>query len=449
MQKADEQLVQQAQMVLDFNWNGEYTQPGPRLYPHQWSWDSALIAIGYAHYYQERAMQELSHLFESQWKNGLLPQIVFNPRFGEYFPGIDFWHAERSPNAPRDRKTSGVVQPPLHATAVLYVYRHAEDEATAKEFLEHTFPKLKAWHEYLHQERDPEGEGLVYIRHPWESGMDNSPMWDSIMERTQLRSDQIPKYRRADIHFVAAGDRPLDAAYDRFAYLVKLFSDRDYDEARIREECPFLVQDVLFNALLCQADRDLAEIARLLGENPSPLEERAERTASAMNGKLWDEQHGIYLDFDLASGQPLQVYVAANFVPLYAGIPDEGQARRMVDSLENTGFGLSDESLTPVPSYDRYGFAFFPTRYWRGPVWANINWFLTRGLERYGYEGQAKRLRETIVSLCRSQGFYEYYDPTTGFGHGSDLFSWTAALFLDVVFENGTSENTPSTHSGR
>ena len=31
---------------------------------------------------------------------------------------------------------------------------------------------------------------------------------------------------------------------------------------------------------------------------------------------------------------------------------------------------------------------------------------------------------------------YEYYDPTTGFGHGSDLFSWTAALFLDVVLED-------------
>src|SRR5918996_741380 len=198
MQKADEQLVQQAQMVLDFNWNGEYTQPGPRLYPHQWSWDSALIAIGYAHYYQDRAMQELSHLFENQWKNGLLPQIVFNPRFGEYFPGIDFWHAERSPDAPRDRKTSGVVQPPVHATAMLYVYRHAEDEATAKEFLEYNFPKLKAWHEYLHRERDPEGEGLVYIRHPWESGMDNSPMWDSIMERLQLWPTQVPKYQRAD-----------------------------------------------------------------------------------------------------------------------------------------------------------------------------------------------------------------------------------------------------------
>src|SRR3712207_219661 len=107
-QSSEDVLVQQARAVLDFNWTGEYTMPGPRLYPHQWSWDSALIAMGYAHYAQDRATTEITHLFDSQWKNGLLPQIVFTPRFGEYFPGIDFWHAERSPNAPRESKTSGV-----------------------------------------------------------------------------------------------------------------------------------------------------------------------------------------------------------------------------------------------------------------------------------------------------------------------------------------------------
>ena len=74
-------LVHQAKAVLDFNWTGEYTMPGPRLYPHQWSWDSAFVAIGYSHFDQDRAMGELRHLFEAQWKNGLLPQIVFNPHF--------------------------------------------------------------------------------------------------------------------------------------------------------------------------------------------------------------------------------------------------------------------------------------------------------------------------------------------------------------------------------
>jgi glycogen debranching enzyme len=275
--------------------------------------------------------------------------------------------------------------------------------------------------------------------------MDDSPMWDSVMERLQLLPEQIPQYRRADTHFASAGDRPLDAAYDRYAYLVKFFADHDYDEARIREGCPFLVQDVLFNSLLCRAEQDLARIAGVLGEDPRPFEERARKTARAINEKLWDDEHGIYLDFDLATGRPLQVYVAPNLVPLYAAIPDEGRAARMVNTLENASFGLADERLTPVPSYDRYGFSFFPTRYWRGPVWININWLLMRGLQRYGYEGQARRLRESIVSLCTDQGFYEYYDPTSGYGHGSDLFSWTAALFLDVVLED---LNTPSTRLG-
>jgi hypothetical protein len=63
----------------------------------------------------------------------------------------------------------------------------------------------------------------------------------------------------------------------------------------------------------------------------------------------------------------------------------------------------------------------------------NIDWFLMKGLERYGYEEHAAILRKTIVTLCGDEGFYEYFDPLTGMGHGSDLFSWSAALFLDVT----------------
>jgi mannosylglycerate hydrolase len=111
-QSQDDMVLRQAKTVLNFNWMGEYTMPGPRLYPHQWSWDSALIAIGYSHYNQGRATSGLSHLFEAQWKNGLLPQIVFNPDFDNYFPGPNFWHATESPDSPRDRQTSGVVMPP-------------------------------------------------------------------------------------------------------------------------------------------------------------------------------------------------------------------------------------------------------------------------------------------------------------------------------------------------
>src|SRR5215218_2750864 len=437
-QGKDDMLVRQAKAVLDFNWTGEYTQPGPRLYPHQWSWDSALIAIAYSCYDQERATRELRHLFEAQWKNGLLPQVVFNSRFTNYFPGPNFWHAKESPDAPKDRETSGVIQPPVHATAALYVYRHAEDEAGAKEFLEYAFPRLKAWHDYLYRERDPRGEGLVYIRHPWESGMDNSPMWDAIMQRLHLRADQIPSYQRADIHTVSASDRPTSSAYDHFAYLVKLFAERGYDETRIREDCPFLVQDVLFNSLLSKANVDLAEIARILGEDPSPHKELAKKTKSAIEEKHWDEDLGTYLDYDFAEGRPIRVYIGPNLAgPLYAGIPDQARAKRVLDTLENDGFGLSDENITPIPSYDVHGFGFSEERYWRGPVWINIDWFLMHGLEAYGYEEHAERLRRTIIELCRKEGFYEYFEPTSGQGLGSILFSWSAALLLDALMDDG------------
>lgn len=433
MTQDEDRLIRQAKTILDFNWTGDYTQPGPRLYPHQWSWDSALIAIGYSHYDQGRAEQELRHLFEAQWRNGLLPQIVFNPDLHDYFPGPDFWDAYESPDAPHNPKTSGVVLPPVHATAVLKVHQNAE--GGTEEFLRYAFSYLIAWHEYLYRERDPHGEGLVYIRHPWESGMDNAPLWDGIMQRMQLRPGEIPAYKRADTNSVSSQDRPTSASYDRFAYLVKFFAAREYDEAEIQKDCPFLVQDVLFNSLLCRSERDLAEIARILREDPSPFEERAERTAKAVNGKLWDEEHAIYLDYDLVEDRPINVYFTPNFSPLFAGIPEESRAKRMVEAMENNGFGFLDEGITPVPTYDVHGFGFSPVQYWRGPVWININWFLMHGLEDYGYEEHADRLRQTIIDLCRNEGFNEYFDPFDGSRHGSDFFSWSAALCLDVLMD--------------
>ncbi|MBW2324456.1 MAG: hypothetical protein JRF41_13280 [Deltaproteobacteria bacterium] len=80
--------LKQAQKILDGNWTGHYTRPSP----HQWNWDSGFIAIGYAHYNQDRAMREIRSLFDHQWPNGMIPQIVFNPdALGNYFPEPDFW----------------------------------------------------------------------------------------------------------------------------------------------------------------------------------------------------------------------------------------------------------------------------------------------------------------------------------------------------------------------
>src|SRR5213595_1900133 len=118
--QADEALERRAMAVLERNSLGDATKPSPRLYPHQWSWDSACIAIGYSHVDVERAEQELRSLFAGQWRNGLLPHIVFADG-QDYFPGPEFWRTDSSPDAPESRRTSGIVQPPVHATSVLQV----------------------------------------------------------------------------------------------------------------------------------------------------------------------------------------------------------------------------------------------------------------------------------------------------------------------------------------
>ncbi|HOO87718.1 MAG TPA: trehalase family glycosidase, partial [Synergistales bacterium] len=296
-------LLQSAREVLDENWKDGFTVPAQNQYPYQWSWDSAFIAAGYARYDRERAQRELRSLFSAQWADGRVPHIVFHNATPDasYFPGPEFWQTERNPFAPLSPRTSGIVQPPNHATAVLHIVRCAgeEGEKAALAFAGEMFPKLRAWHDWLYRERDPRGEGVVYIIHPWESGQDNSPLWDPVLARMDVPPARISGFRRRDTRAVAPEERPLDSDYDRYIFLVDFFRQRGYDERKIfGDGCPFLVQDVLFNTLLCRAEQDMAELARLLGENPAPFEARARRTADAVNRKLWDGDRGYYADYD-------------------------------------------------------------------------------------------------------------------------------------------------------
>ena len=428
-------LETRARAILEQNWDGFYTRPAAGLYPHQWSWDSAFIAIANAHIDVERAITEMKSLFKGQWANGLLPHIVYHKYSETYFPGPDFWRTDRCPHAPDEPKTSGIVQPPVHATAVLHILRCINDRDRAHTFARMMFPRLVAWHDYLYCKRDPEGDGLVCIRHPWESGQDNSPVWDAVLKRIQPKPEEIPSYRRKDTVFVSGDERPETSDYDRYVYLIKLFYDRNYDEAAICRDTPFRVQDVLFNTLLIKAEQDLAEIARYLHENPTKFENRAEWSARRMNEKLWDEKHGIYFDYDVVNQTILDVHVAAGFSPLYAGVPGREQANRIMDYLNSFAFCPIGENCYAVPSYDRAAPGYSPKKYWRGPIWMNINWLLYRGVRAYGYDAYADWIRRSMLELPARFGFYEYYDPDEGGGHGSKDFSWTAALVLDFIHE--------------
>ncbi|HJQ28905.1 MAG TPA: hypothetical protein VJ827_06165, partial [Rubrobacter sp.] len=263
-------LAARARQVLRRNDMGDWTRAAPDLYPHQWSWDSAFIAIGLAHLDTRRAAKEILALFDHQWKTGKVPHIVFNPEAPpeSYFPGPEHWAcAAASPDAPPD--TSCLCQPPVHAIAALRVWEVAEknggqeaDEARA--FLRQIYPKLLLWHRYLMTYRDPEESGLVTIYHPWESGTDNSPRWDHPLMNVEV--GDLPLYPRYDLRYVAnPSERPTGADYDRYLWLVKLIKEACCDERSIYRSHPFLVKDVLFSAILVAANEALLRIAALVG----------------------------------------------------------------------------------------------------------------------------------------------------------------------------------------
>jgi len=120
-----------ARRVLATNWRRCATVPSARLYPHQWSWDSAFIAIGLRHLSPARAQRELESLFGAQWRDGRVPHIVFDPLVpaDAYFPGPSFWRSGSVPGAAAV-PTSGIVQPPAHALAAWLTYR--ADPASAR-----------------------------------------------------------------------------------------------------------------------------------------------------------------------------------------------------------------------------------------------------------------------------------------------------------------------------
>jgi glucosylglycerate hydrolase len=433
--------------VLRRNDLKNWTKPGPSLYPHQWSWDSAFIALGLAHLDNHRAKRELETLFASQWTTGKVPHIVFNPEAPpqSYFPDAERWgSAALSSDAPSSPHTSGLCQPPVHAIAVLRIWEAAQGKddrrvELARDFLRDSYPRLQAWHLYLTTARDPEGSGLVTIYHPWESGTDNSPRWDDALEKIEI--GDLPAYTRYDLkHVDDPSQRPSDEEYDRFLWLLETLKKARYDEAAIYESHPFLVKDVLFSAILVAANEALLQIAAVVD---APDEERTliegwiERSRRSLD-EQWDPDLRLCLDYDLRAEKPARVRTIAGFAPLIAGGLNPERLEDLLEVLDSPAFAGNPRLAQPLPpstSPDEPGF--HPRSYWRGPVWPVANWLLWWSLIRAGVPDVAGRIRQATLDQLANGGFAEYFEPFTGEPLGSPDQSWTAAVALDFLAFGG------------
>ncbi|MGC5221623.1 MGH1-like glycoside hydrolase domain-containing protein [Micromonospora sp. DT81.3] len=411
-----------ATRVLAENWRGTYTVPAAGLYPHQWSWDSGFIAIGLRHISPRRAQQELDSILSAQWDDGRLPQIVFNPRLDvQYSPGPSFWHSERIPGSPVV-PTSGLIQPPNHALAVLLVHEADPETSARRRFLERAYPALRAWHDYL-ADRRTGASGLVHVVHPWESGMDNSPFWDGPLARIgESYEGDIP---RPDLAHADASHRPSNAEYGKYLYLAARYRDHDCDDRD--DGYPFVLEDPAVNALFIRSEWAMTRIAELLGEDPQPHRSRARALGESLDS-LWDDQLGCYVARDAIAGRHERFRTVSGLLPLL--VPELPRTERLLETLHSPHFGLGSAAL--VPSHDLTAPTFDSARYWRGPSWFNTAWLIAEALYERGYDDAARDLSSQMADLGLGHDFPEYVDPHTGEPRGTMKFSWTAALSLDL-----------------
>lgn len=418
----------------------QVVKAAPDLYPHQWSWDTAFIAIGLAQLDASLASRNLDALFAGQWSNGMVPHIVFDPEAEDYFPGPERWGcAALTSAAPQAPQTSGLCQPPVHAVAakaVVDAARHqgpGQQRATV-EWLQGFYPKLFAWHGFLARERVDQASGLVTIFHGWESGMDNSPRWDVPYSGVEV-GPSLPPYQRRDTKHVAdPATRPTDEEYDRYLWLVEEARQVHYDQSLLAKSSSFRVGDVFFTAIFAAANEDLLSLGELAGATDEE-EAQLRRWCSEARGAVQRQTvpgTGLAADLDLRTGQRLTSETIAGFSPLIAGGTPPQLREKLVKELFGprwAGYAGLRWPLPPSTSPDSSDFR--PRSYWRGPVWPCMSWLLSWALGRGGEHEAAGRLRQASLDQLDGLDFAEYYEPFTGDPLGSLRQSWTAAVALD------------------
>ena len=436
---APTQLAARAAYLLRGNDLGVMTTAAPLLYPHMWSWDAAFVSIGLAPLSVERAVVELDTLLSAQWKNGMIPHIVFANGVDGYFPGPARWAtSELSPNAPDARHTSGITQPPVHAIAVQRILDNAKTRgrstrAVAEAFLDRRWSDLVRWHRWLAEARDPGGRGRVTIYHGWESGLDNSPRWDGAY--ANVIPGVMPPYQREDNAIVTdASQRPSDLEYDRYMWLVEQMKSVNYDDGLLPKVMSFAVEDVFVSAILSVACTVLAEIGEDYKRPHSDVRDLyswAERFRRGVVDAA-DERTGAARDYDLRTEKWIATETVAQFSPLLCGGLPHDRERALLKLLEGPRFcGHPDLKYSLIPSTSPVSRDFRAREYWRGPVWPVVTWLFSWCFARRGWAERSSSLRREGLRQASDGTFAEYYEPFTGEPLGSMQQSWTAAAVLD------------------
>jgi hypothetical protein len=365
-----------------------YTCPSPGHYPWQFYWDSCFTAITWRRFAPARSRRELESLLAAQREDGFIGHTIFWDTPLEGFRRFTY-NVTSS-----DAQMTSSVQPPLLAWA----WSIAVGDPAA-------IPGIGAHHRWLERNRDLDGDGLIWIVQPDESGLDASPQFDVVWGN---RAHGLPG----------------------FVQLVRRNRRLGYDLRRIVAAGGPVVCEVMTNVLY--------SLSRSALGLPS-------LTAQMVN-RMYDESAGLFRAVVRPEPKrPASVTWAALSPLALPDLPEEIGHRLVQEHLLNPS-----EFWLPVPppsvaaedpSFSTHDRPFLgPRRYWRGPTWVNAAWLLWMGLVRLGYDAQADELRECLCAVVLREGLREYYHPRTGIGMGARDFAWST-LVLELA------EREPRAHS--
>lgn len=196
---------------------------------------------------------------------------------------------------------------------------------------------------------------------------------------------------------------------------------------------------VCLNSLLFKTEKDLAELSRLLGKTPETAEwERlAEERKRAVGKYLWDEEQGMFFDYDFENARRSDYRYATTFYPLWAGLATNAQAASVIKNLnvfERPGGIVT--SLNETQAQWDYPFG-----------WAPIQLLAVEGMRRYGHDAEADRVSAEFLStvlenFARDGTIREKYDvvarsseTNVKVGYAANVigFGWTNAAFLELL----------------
>ncbi len=196
------------------------------------------------------------------------------------------------------------------------------------------------------------------------------------------------------------------------------------------------------NALLYKYEADFARAAGILDQQDEQAlwVKKAEARKSVMNRLMWNKLRGLYFDYNFKKDKRSMVPSLASYVPLWAGMVSKPQAALLVKNLArfDAPGGLVTTDEPPLKSA-------LPQRVpaqWAYPNgWAPLHFFVTQGLEKYGYHEPARRIAlkwlKTNNNWFNTHGvFLEKYNviqpsrhPVEGVYPSQTGFGWTNAIF--------------------